>query len=319
MTKWVSILALSVAVIVASVSGLVIYNKKEAIARAEASRAESLEAAAKDAARKAQSEEKAERAKADAAEDARKAAEQNRIAKEAELDAQIAAEAAAEANRAAAEAKRAAEEAEANRADAERATAKAAAEQARAEAERARREAEREKLRAEAAKASEERERMYSERVKAEERLRNTKMSDLEDLERELVAYKRELDERERALRPDKTIMDIEGAVSEDVVFDADGVARKVEKLPYLAENDRTIPRESRELARTQRLVAEAREERDAAVRKGVAESLEALYERAVERDDVPSAEMYLAVLRAFYPDWQRQPKNEEGKEEATK
>lgn len=319
MIKWVSILALSVAVIGASVSGLVIYNKKEAVARAEANRAEALEAAAKDAARKAQSEEKTERAKADAAEDARKAAEQNRIAKEAEREAALASQAAAADQRAAEEAKRDAAEAEADRADAERATAKANAEAAKAEADRARREEERERLRAEAAKSAEERERMYSERVVAEAKLLETKMSDLAEMERELVAYKRELDERERALRPDKTIMDIEGAVREDVVFDADGVARKVEKQPYLAENDMTIPRESRALARAQRLVTEARDERDAATRKDVTDALERLYDRAIERDDVPSAETYLAVLKAFYPDWQRQPKNEEGKEEATK
>ena len=315
MIKWMSILALSVAVVAGAVSGVVICNKREAAARAERDRAEALESAAKEEARKALSEEKAAAAKAEDAKASAKAAEENRIAKEAEREAAKASAAAAEESRKAAEAKRDEAEAAADRADAERAIAKAKAETARQEAERERRAAETAKAKAEAEKSALDRERFVSERVVAEAKLQEMRLFDLQTMEQELLAFRRELDEREKALRPEKTVRDLEGA-GEDTIFDENGVARKMERKAYLAENDMTLPKESRELSRTKRLVAEARAAREKADRETVVATLLRLRNAALERDDVPSAQMYLSTLKSFYPDWAPEAEKKEAASE---
>ena len=122
--------------------------------------------------------------------------------------------------------------------------------------------------------------------------------------ERELAVLKLELDEREAALRPEKTVTNLVWTSQEDVVFDASGVARKVQKKVLLPENDPSIPPASRAFAKTHRIVAERNADLEAAVRSNVVSRLERLYRNALRDDRIVEAECYLSELKRMYPDW---------------
>lgn len=315
--KLISIVAVSAAVITAAVAAIFVINGREAVARAEQAKAESQEQAAKDAARQAKAEQAASEAKAAAEESARKTAEENRKAKEAErATADFAREKARE-DRQAAQAANEKAAAEAKQAEAVKKTEQARAEAAKAEAEKAKALAAAEAEKAAAAEAALEKERLVAEKVIAEAKAYELKQLDLASFERELLEYKRELDEREVALHPEKTIEDLAWVSTDDTVFDENGVAQKTVKVPYLAENDKNLPRQARALAKVERLDREASAAGISAARETTVGILEKLYADAVRSDRVVDAEFYRSTIKSMYPDWKYRPpeKKEEVKE----
>ena len=91
----------------------------------------------------------------------------------------------------------------------------------------------------------------------------------------------------------------------EDTIIDADGNVKKQQKVVYDPETDRTIPQESRQLAREERLVREDISRHAAEVRSKVVGTLEALYRQALAEDRVVDAQYYRANLKTLYPDWE--------------
>jgi hypothetical protein len=103
----------------------------------------------------------------------------------------------------------------------------------------------------------------------------------------------------------------------EDKVVGADGTIKTVKKELYLAENDRALPKSSRRLARTERLIAEDEAGHADAVRAEVIATLEKLYIQALKEDRVVDAEYYKANLKSLYPDWEfkvKEDNNGDGK-----
>ncbi|MBR3220782.1 MAG: hypothetical protein IKF72_01010 [Kiritimatiellae bacterium] len=309
--KTISIIAVCVAVIAAGVSGTVVFSKKAAIARAEAD----AEAARADAASaKARAAEKAAAAETEK----RRAAESNAKAQADALEAEKSAHSTAELEaQAAADKKAAAEEnAKAERAKAEAAKAVRDEAKAKAEAAKAEQETARENAAAEASKAEAEEAKLAAEKLKADKVIAEAKLLELhkvdfETLARDLAEWKADLEERERALKPEKTVADLSWAGGqEDTIIDADGNVKKQVKVAYDPETDRSIPRESRKLAREQRLVDEAFAKEASDVRSAVVGSLESLYVLALKEDRVIDAEYYRATLKTLYPDWEFRPDN---------
>jgi hypothetical protein len=303
--KIVSIIAICVAVIVAGVSGVVISMQRADAARAAADKAASEETIASKRAREAELE--------------RASAAQNARAAEAKAESEKAALAAAEAEneklklenenlasrKAIAADERATAEAEAKKAadlkaakdaelktakenaDAERAKEQAAADElARAEATRAMREAETLKLKVSMAELAAEKQRY-------------------EELSAELLEYQKELDERERTLRPEKTIADLTWLPDEDTEIDENGRARPRKKEPKLPENDPTLPKETRELAKANRIRAQVDGILEKEARARAVAPLEKLYTAALRDGRVVDAEYFRVVLKSMYPDWE--------------
>ena len=314
--KIVSIIAICVAVIAAGVSGVVISMQRADAARAAADRAASEETIATKRAREAELERataaqntRAEEAKAEKEKAARAAAEaeNERLKLESENLATKKAIAADERATADAEARKAADlkaakEAELKtareNADAERAKAQAAADElARVEATKAIREAETMKLK-------------YSINELQAEKLR------YEELNAELVEYQKELDERERALRPEKTIADLSWLPDEDTEVDENGKAHPRKKVKMLPENDPNLPKETRELAKAERIRAQADDILKEDARARVVAPLEKLYVAAVKEGRTVDAAYYRAALKSMYPDWEYKAPPEEAKEE---
>lgn len=298
MLKWISILVLGVAVIAAALSGVHVMNTREAIARHNKEAAESAEEAAKQAARKADSEAKAaaatensDRAKLQAAQEQRKASEADREAKRAE-------EAKAKHDAEAARENRAAREADAAAAEANRLAEKAKADAAQAEAEKERAIADAELAKAQVEADKLEREKVSAQAVADEARLWELKAIDLAALEQDLNEYKQELDARELALRPEKTIKDLANISSqEEEVRDDD--------QPLLAENDPSLPKADRILARRQRLINEDLDALLAKSRRLAISRLEKLYVAAVRANRITDAMYYRSSLKSLYPDWE--------------
>ena len=303
--KIVSIIAICVAVVVAGVSGVWISMLRADAARAAADRAASEEAIAKKQAKKAELERDAEEQKARAAEAdvaSKKTAlaaaekENENLSLENENLAEKRALAAEERAKADAEAKKAADlkaakDAELKiakeNADAERAKAQASADElARVEATKAIREAETLKLKVSMAELAAEKQRY-------------------EELNAELLEYQKELDERERALRPEKTIADLAWLPDEDTEIDENGRARPRKKEPKLPENDPTLPKETRELAKANRIRAQTDGILAEAARARVVAPIEKLYVAALKDGRTVDAEYYRAVLKSMYPDWE--------------
>jgi hypothetical protein len=303
--KIVTILSICAAVIVAGVSGTIISMQRSAAARAAADKAASEETIATKRAREAELERASAAAKAREAE-AQAAKEKDALASAKEANEKLRLEnenvaakkalAAEERARADADAKkaadlRAAKEAELKAAretaDGERAKARAAADDlARAEATKAIREAETLKLKVSMAELAAEKQRY-------------------EELNAELLDYQKELDERERALRPEKTIADLAWLPDEDTEIDENGRARPKKKKPYLAENDPELPKETRELAKADRIRSEADGILTKDLRERAVAPLEKLYVAAVKDGRNVDAEYYRGVLKSMYPDWE--------------
>ena len=304
-SKVISIVAICVAVIVAGVSGVVISMQRADAARAAADKAASEEtiaskrvreaeterataaAAAREAEAKAASE-KAALAATEAENEKLRLEGENLVAKKA-LAAEERAKADAEAKKAAdlKAAKEAELKAAKENADAARAKEQAAADDlARVEATKAIREAETLKLKVSMAELVAEKQRY-------------------EELNAELLEYQKELDERERALRPEKTIADLAWLPDEDTEVDENGRARPRKKEPKLPENDQTLPKETRTLAKANRLRAQADDALVEAARARVVAPIEKLYVAAVKEDRTVDAEYYRSVLKSMYPDWE--------------
>lgn len=315
--KIVAIVAVCVAVIAAGISGVVISMQRADAARAAADKAASEETIASKRAREAELERATAAANAREAEAKEKSAATALAAAEAENEklklenenlAEKKAIAADERATAEAEAKKAADlkaakDAELKtakeNADAERAKAQAAADElARVEATRAIREAETLKLKVSMAELAAEKQRY-------------------EELNAELLEYQKELDERERALRPEKTIADLSWLPDEDTEVDENGRARPKKKEPKLPENDMSLPRETRELARADRLRGSADRILAGNARSRVLSRLEPLYAAAVKEGRTVDAAYYRQTIKSMYPDWEY--KAPEQKEEVKK
>ena len=321
-SKLVSIVAVSLAVIVAGIAAVVVSANRsdaaKAYAEAEASAAE-----------KAESEKRRVAKATEAESEKRRAAEANQKAKEDELAAQklaketaeIEAKAAAD-NKAAAEANAKVEQAKADQMRASRDEARAKSEQAKADQQKAH-----EQAVAATAKAEEEasrlaKEKLQSDKILAEAKLLELRKIDFETLERELAAWKFDLEERERALQPEKTISDLSWAGgTEDTIIDADGNVKKQEKKQYDPEKDRSTPVPSRKLARANRIVREKHAALADATRSSVIASLEKLYVAALKDDRTVDAAFYRQSILSMYPDWKFKgaEKGEEKKPEAEK
>lgn len=321
-SKTVSVLAICLAVIAAAVAGIMITNNRAAEARDKVAKAESEEARAASDANRAKAEESAEASRAAAKESEAKAAEDNRKAKEAELETERLARARAKDETKKSEADAAAAKSRAKEAADLRAAEKAKADAAKAAADKeiAIADAEARKAEAEAQSAADAlaAEKLRSEAVIAEANLLDLRRIDFETLERDLLEFQQELDERERALRPEKTAADLNwvGEREADVIGgDTNRVRRTSRPLP---ENDMELPRETRALARAERLAADSDAERNAASRENIVATLERLYLDALREDRAVDAAFYRRTLKSFYPDWELTLK-EENKEEESK
>lgn len=310
--KIVSIIAICAAVIAAGVSGVVISMQRADAARAAADKAASEETIASKRAREAELERataaqnaRAAEAKAESEKAALAAAEKENenLRLENENLAERRALAAEERAKADAEAKKAADlkaakDAELKvakeNADAERAKAQAAADElARVEATKAIREAETLKLKVSMTELAAEKQRY-------------------EELNAELLEYQKELDERERALRPEKTIADLAWLPDEDTEIDENGRARPRKKEPKLPENDPTLPKETRELAKANRIRAQADDILSETSRTRAVTTIEKLYVAAVKDGRTVDAAYYRTVLKSMYPDWEYKGENNE-------
>ena len=310
--KIVAIVAVCVAVIAAGISGVVISMQRADAARAAADKAASEETIASKRAKEAELERakaeqnaRAAEAKAEKEKTALAAAEKENenLRLENENLAEKRALAAEERAKADAEAKKAADlkaakDAELKiakeNADAERAKAQASADELeRVEATRAIREAETLKLKVSMAELAAEKQRY-------------------EELNAELLEYQKELDERERALRPEKTIADLAWLPDEDTEVDENGRAHPRKKEPKLPENDPTLPKEKRELAKANRIRAQADDILSEASRTRVVTTIEKLYVAAVKDGRTVDAAYYRTVLKSMYPDWEYKVENNE-------
>ena len=311
--KTLSVILSALAVIAACVFGVIHTNSKTAIANANAAKAENEAAALESKEKIAKSNERTESAKADAAKAAERRAESERKTAEAEAEA-------ARVNNEKALADKAREEAELQKAkelrlkadaDAKTAAEKSAAEKSKADAakalnEKAKREAAAEAAKAEAAAAELEREKLASEKIIAEKKVYEFRLMDIARMERELAEYKSELDERERALHPEKTIRDLEpvGPAEE---------SQTGESL-NLPENDPDIPRASRALHRSNRILSEVDEAALSQMRSNAVSRLEKLYLNALKEDRIVDAQFYETQLKTMYPDWKYTTKETESK-----
>ena len=301
MIKWISLLIIGIAVISAALSSVSVMNSREAIARAAAAKAESLEEAAKDAARKAQSEEKTAIANENAEKAKAAAAAENRKAKEAEQEAARLADAKAQKDLKAAKELRQAKDAEAAAAADLRAAEKLKTDAAKEEAQRQRAIADQEAAKAQIAETKQEQARLAAEMLANETKLWELKSQDLASLERELAEYKKELDERELALRPEKTIKDLANLGSEE---------EEPKEGALLPEDNPELSEAERKLAKALRLRKEQEDLRNQVSREITISKLERLWVQAI-RDRRPSAaEYYRAALKSMYPDWKYKPEN---------
>ena len=244
----------------------------------------------------------------------------------------------AEANAKAQEDKLAAAKLAKERAEEERRTAEANAEAKKVDNERLRMETERDKTlndtkRAEAAKARDEREKaqadkeaaaakakaeadklatekLKADKIIAEATVLQLRQNDYETLLRELAEWKRDLEERERALTPELTVSDLSWAGgTEDTIIDAEGNLKKQVKEPYDPEKDPKLPQESRKLARAERETREKAELAHEKTKSKVVASLEKLYELALREDRPIDADFYKQTLKSLYPDWEYKAK----------
>lgn len=304
--KALPILSVCVAVVVGGGSAAYVSAKRaqqaQALAEAESARADAAAAEAKKADREAAAE--AERARA--AEERRKEAQAQ--AEKARLDnetASLNATAAAE-NRKAKEADEARARSDADAERARRDTARAQADAAKAGKEREAKIAEAEASKAQAEADKRAADALKADKANAEAKLRELYKLDLESFARDLAERERDVTEREQALRPEKTIADLSWAGGEeDSVIDEKGNVAKKAKTVYLAENDRTLPLETRLLSRAERLAGESSAESEAKARKSVVATLESLYVAALREDRVVDADFYRKSLVSMYPDWE--------------
>ena len=296
--KLFAVISVSLAVVAGAVAYVMNGMSREAEARLLAEKAASEEA-------KAEAKRKTAKAEAEKAEAEKKAAELEKEAAELKL-------------RADAESRKA-KEAAAKAADAEKESAKLKAEAAAKLAKAAEDEKVKAKalenaasLNAEAENAKLQAEKMRSEKVIAEAKALELSKIDFETWQRDLLELEQSLNEREMALKPEKTIADLAWVGGgEDVVVDKDGTLKKQVKKQYLAENDKALPYETRRLAKRERLIAEAQKRDAEKVREIIVSRIEKLYVEALKEDRIVDAEYYKENLKSLYPDWEFKGKAE--------
>ena len=311
--KFVVPVSVSAAVIAAAIAAIVVTNNRAAVARARAAEAESLEIANAKAEKEARLNAEAAAARSRQAADDRKKAEAEREAKIAERDKADADAKAAEAAKTKAKLDA---EAESNRARAAsdlRATEKAKADAARAvlEQENARIAGELALSNAAVAEATAklETEKRKTEAIIAEATALKLRKIDFEQLQRDLIEFKQELDERERALHPDTTIYDASN-VTWVAEREADVIGGETNRFPrvkkVLPENDPLLPKATRELAKQNRVRYETSTNGLAATQAKLIGRLEELRAAALREDRVIDADFYLKTIKSLYPDYQK-------------
>ena len=315
--KAVSIVSVSVAVIVSAWAVMRVMDDRRDIARDQANKAVAQAEKAKQSADEQISREKALEKQAALTEASRKLKEAE-FAK-AKLDAEQA-EAAAKAAQELADTEAEKAKAEAEKAKAEKAKAAelARAEEARAAAER--QETERVRLQAEAdakaaaarqklAETETEKVRISSERILAEAKLAELRSRNLDERERLILAAAAEVEAQRQALRAEKEM------TIKDLVTTGSDPSEAKEEGPVLPENDRTLPRESRALARSERMSVERLDAIRTQTRSDVVQRFERLYLDAIREDRISDATFYRKELKRMYPDWEyKPPKKEEVK-----
>lgn len=304
--KTLMTLAVVVAVIAAAISAVVVSMNKSNEARAKAEAAVAKADAAEAKAREAERLEAAERTKKVAAEAKQKAEaaalESAKIANETAK----AEERTAEENRKAKEAEATAAKAEAEKARAVKETAALKLKTAREEKEKAAKQAETEAHKAQAEADKLAAEKAKGERIVAEAKAMELRQIDFQTMERELNEWKRDLEEREAALTPEKTIADLSWVGGDDELeVGSNGTVRVKVKVPYLPENDKALPHETRKLAKAERIMAEKSADHAAQTREKVVGSIEKLYVQALKKGDVILADYYRQNLKSLYPDWE--------------
>ena len=303
--KSVTVVAVSVAIVVAAIAAIVVSANRadEAKAYAEAEAAQADQAAAEAKTERAQTD--AEIAKRQAAEANAKAKADERAAADANAKAQADEKAAAADRKAAAEANADAEEVKAVAARAIRDAAKLTNDTARVERERAKEAAVAEQAKADAEAAKLAQEKLKADRIIAEAKALELRKIDYETLERDLLEWKLDLEERERALKPEKTIADLEWAGGmDDTIIDEKGNVTKQIKKVYDPEKDMELPAESRKLARTNRKLRETQDAKVADTRETVVKKMEELYVSALKEGRVIDADFYKKNILIMYPDW---------------
>ena len=189
-----------------------------------------------------------------------------------------------------------------------RAAAAAAKEAARLERDKAKSLAEAEAAKAKSAADALEREKTRSEKTIAEAKLLELRRLDLAGYERDLIEFKRELDEREAALRPEKTIKDLATYGS-----GADGSKKDDQAKAALPEDDLSLPFESRALFRARREAAQAEDFMANHIRSNSIARLERLFKRALEESRIVDADFLYRELKLMYPDWKYEKGAPEG------
>ncbi len=312
---------MAIAVIVAAVAAIVVSSKRAETATALAEKAANEAAKAKAVAKTAAANAAAEEAKARAKEAEAKAAEDNRKAKKLEAEAANEAAKKAESDRQAEAERRAAKEAEASAARDTREAAKAKSDAAASEKAKAAAEAKAEQHKADKAAYEKETERLRSERVIADAKKLELGKIDFETWASNLREWEQDLTDRERALTPEKTITDLNWAGGmEDSVFDEDGKLCKRAKVVYRAEDDKTLPRSSRELAKAERELGEMASNETARVRAAIVTPMEREYAQALKEDRVLDANYIADAIKLLYPDWKftvEEAKETEGTKES--
>ena len=306
--KTIAIVAVSLAVIVAAIAAIVVSANRadEAVAYREAADTEESIIAATN--KIAQAYKEAKRAEERAAEANAKAKADERAAAEANAKAQADEKAAAADKKAAAEANADAEEVKAEAARAIRDAAKLTNDTARIERERAKDLAAAAQANADAEASKLATEKLRSEAKIAEAEALKLRKTNYEELERNLLEWKLDLEERERALTPEKTIADLEwaGGMEDTIIDDKGNVTKQVKKV-YDPEKDMALPAESRRLARANRKVREKQDARIAEARENVVKTMEGLYVSALKDGRVIDADFYKKNILIMYPDWKFQ------------
>lgn len=295
-------IAFAVALVVASAATAYVFYSRGEEARLLALKAESDEEAARLALKKAKTEESAAKAREESARLEALAAAENRKASEAASEAAAFDAERAKSEAAIQEAAKIAARENSAAAIAERDAKKSLAAAAKDAAEKARAEESAETARLAAAQAALEKERLSSGRVIAEAKLFEARQIDLAALERDLLEFKAALDERERALRPEKTTADLQwvGEREPDLIGgDTNRVKRAEKPAP---ENDPSLPRATRELSRVLRAVSESSAEREEETKRVAYSRLERLRERAVREDRMIDADYYRKCIESMYP-----------------
>lgn len=309
--KYIAIIVLCVTVLAAAVAGVVCMNKREAIARAARDQAEAAADTMRESARKAEAEAAAAEAQRETEKKSAVTAEENRRAAEAKLASDQEQRKLAEEKKAAAEAERDRAKALAQEAADRKTAEKTQAETAKLALDKAKAEEQKAALVAQAAADALAREKAIADKIIAEAKLIELRRIDFETMERDLMDFKRDLDAREAALRPEKTIKDLATTGTDEAETEM-----KEPDGPKLPENDMSLPRGTRALARAEREWRENQTRRTEACKAETIRVLEELYVKSIRADRMTDADFYKTTLKSLYPGWEYKLPQKEKEEE---